>query len=436
MSKPDVLIIGAGLAGLCCARTLQRYGVSFEILESSDGIGGRVRTDRYEGYLLDRGFQVLLTAYPEAREQLNYAQLGLRPFLLGTVVRYHGRFLHLADPWKNPGSIFSDLFAPVGSIGDKLRLLTLRRDLRRKSIPDIFCAEETSALQALRMRGFSAHMIETFFRPFLGGILLDSRLTASSRMFEFAFKMISEGDASLPEQGMGSIPAQLAQALPESAIRLETKVRTLRHGEVVLESGESIRGKTIVVATDGPEACHLLGTSRSINSRSASVVYFAAQEPPVREPILVINGGGPGPVNSVCVPNIVQPAYAPKGTWLVSVSVIGWPTNDDKILENLVRAQLRRWYGQAAMDWRLLRIYRIQHALPVTSPMEWQQPQRLTDGLYVCGDHRSTPSIQGAMESGRRAAESLLREFGVLPGPSDPIAEGSFQFGQARAARA
>ena len=436
MSKPDVLIIGAGLAGLCCARTLQGHGVSFEILESSDGIGGRVRTDRHEGFLLDRGFQVLLTAYPEARDQLNYPQLGLRPFLPGAVVRYHGRFLRLSDPWKDPQSLFSNLFAPVGSISDKLRLLKLRRDLRRKSIAEIFSAEETSALQALRIRGFSTRIMDTFFRPFLGGILLDSKLTASSRMFEFAFKMISEGDTSLPKQGMGAIPAQLAQVLPDSSFRMGAKVRTLRPGEVILESGESIRTKTIVVATDGPEACHLLGSSPSINSRSTSVLYFAVQEPPIRDPILVLNGGGPGPVNSVCVPNIVQPSYAPEGNWLVSVTVIGWPTNDDKILENLARAQLRRWYGLVALEWRLLRIYRIQHAHPVTHPMEWQQPQHLADGLYVCGDHRSTPSIQGAMESGRLAAESLMREFGVLPGPSDSIPEGSWQFGQARAARA
>lgn len=422
MSKPDVLIVGAGLAGLCCARTLQRHGVSFEILESSDGIGGRVRTDRHDGFLLDRGYQVLLTAYPEALDRLDYGALHLRPFVSGTLVRYHGRFIRLTDPSREPGAFLNNVFAPIGSLSDKYRLWKMRNDLMRKSIDEIFTGEETSTLQALRRRGFSVRMIDAFFKPLLGGILLDGKLTASSRMFEFAFKMLSEGDCALPEHGMGAIPEQLAENLPEGSIRLQTKVKSIGHGEVVLESGETLQAKSVVVATDGPEACHLLGYSHNINSRSVSVLYFVAKEPPLDEPILVINGGSRGPINNVCVPNLVQPSYAPEGDWLVSASVIGWPTSDDKILINMVRSQLRRWYGLVALEWRLLRTYRILHAHPVTYPMEWQQPQYLADGLYVCGDHRATPSIQGAMESGRLAAEAILRESGVFVEPGEPKA--------------
>ena len=417
MSKPDVLIVGAGLAGLCCARTLQRHGVSFEILESSDGIGGRVRTDCLDGYLLDRGFQVLLTAYPEALEQLNYDSLGLRPFVPGGMIRYHGRFIRLTDPWREPGAFLNNFFAPIGYLSDKYRIWKLRNDVMRKSIGEIFSGEETSTLQALRRRGFSARMIESFFKPLLGGILLDGKLTASSRMFEFVFKMLAEGDSALPEKGMGAIPAQLAESLPADSIRLSTKVKSVGHREVLLESGETLQANSVVVATDGPEASHLLGYSRNINSRSVSVLYFVAKEPPLDEPILVINGGSRGPVNNVCVPNLVQPGYAPEGDWLVSASVIGWPTSDDKILVSMVRSQLRRWYGLVALEWRLLRVYRILHAHPVTYPMEWQQPQQMSEGLYMCGDHRATPSIQGAMESGRLAAEALLQELGVSVAP-------------------
>jgi phytoene dehydrogenase-like protein len=420
MSKPDVLIVGAGLAGLCCARTLQRHGVSFEILESSDGIGGRVRTDCQDGFLLDRGFQVLLTAYPEALEQLNYEALGLRPFIPGALIRHHGRFVRLTDPWREPGAFLNNLFSPIGTLSDKYRIWKLRNDLMRKSIREIFNGEETSAMQALRRRGFSTRMIESFFKPLLGGMLLDAKLTASSRMFEFAFKMLSEGDTALPEKGMGAIPAQLAAGLPTDSIRLQTKARSIGHKEAVLESGELLRANSIVVATDGPEACHVLGSSRNINSRSVSVLYFVAKEPPLDEPILVLNGGSRGPVNSVCVPNLVQPTYAPENNWLVSASVIGWPTSDDKILVNMVRSQLRRWYGLVALEWRLLRVYRILHAHPVTYPMEWQQPQHVAEGLYICGDHRATPSIQGAMESGRLAAEALLQELGIALKPHQP----------------
>jgi phytoene dehydrogenase-like protein len=399
---------------------LRRHGVSFEILESSDGIGGRVRTDRQDGFLLDRGFQVLLTDYPEALEQLNYEALRLRPFIPGALIRYHGRFIRLTDPWREPGAFLNNLFSPIGSLSDKYRIWKLRNELMRESIREIFSGEETSALQALRRRGFSGRMIESFFKPLMGGILLDAKLTASSRMFEFAFKMLSEGDTALPEEGMGAIPAQLAEGLPADSIRLQTKARSIGHEEVVLESGEALRASSIVVATEGPEACHLLGYSHNVNSRSVSVLYFVAKAPPLDEPILVINGGSRGPVNNVCVPNLVQPTYAPKGNWLVSATVIGWPTSDDKILVNIVRNQLRRWYGHVALEWRLLRVYRILHAQPVTYPMEWQQPQRVSDGLYVCGDHRATPSIQGAMESGRLAAEALLKDLGIALKPREP----------------
>ncbi len=421
MSEPDVLIVGAGLAGICCARTLQRHGVAFRILEASDGMGGRVRSDSQDGFILDRGLQVLLTAYPEALDQLDYDALRLRPFLAGAIIRYHGHFVRLSDPAREPGAMLNNLFSPVGSLFDKYRLWRLRYDLAHESIADLFEAPETTALQALRQRGFSTRMIETFFKPLFGGMLLDTKLTVSSRLFQFVFKMLTEGDAALPEAGIGAIPAQLAKELPEGAVQLNTRVRSAGRREVVLESGDALTARAVVVATEGPEAARLLSLGHAINSRSVSVLYFAAKEPPLGEPLLVLNGGSRGPINHLCVPNLVQPSYAPTGEWLVSATVLGWPTSDDKLLLTTVRAQLRRWYGLVAHEWRLLRLYRIQHAHPVVYPMDWQQEQRLDAGLYYCGDHRATPSFQGAMESGRLAAEAVLGELGieVQPSPSE-----------------
>jgi phytoene dehydrogenase-like protein len=423
MSDPDVLIVGAGLAGICCARQLQKHGIDFRILEASDQVGGRVRTDEFDGFLLDRGYQTLLTGYPEALDQLDYEALALRPFVPGAVVRYHGRFVRLTDPWREPGAFLNTLFSPIGTLPDKFRMWRLRGDLLRRSIEEIFQGEETSTLQALRRRGFSIRMIENFFKPFLGGILLDGKLTASSRLYEFITKMLAEGDRALPAKGIGAIPQQLAATLPADAVRFEARVNALGQGEVTLESGETLRARSIVLATEGPEAFRLLGYNRAINSRSVSCLYFVARESPIEEPILYVNGGSRGPINHVCVPNLVQPSYAPEGSWLVSVSVVGWPTSDDKILVNMVRTQLRRWFGLIAQEWRLLRIYRVHHAHPVVYPMEWQQPQKLTDGLYYCGDHRATPTMQGAMESGRLAAESLLRDLGIFVEPDQPSEE-------------
>jgi phytoene dehydrogenase-like protein len=413
VNQPDVLIVGAGLAGLCCARRLHRAGVSFRILEASDAPGGRVRTDEVDGFLLDRGFQVLLTAYPEALAELDYDALRLAAFVPGALVRMGGRFNRITDPWRDPGSVLSTLFSPVGSLLDKYRVYRLRKEALGRSVEEIFFQEEMSARQSLQRRRFSRGMIHSFFQPFYGGILLDSTLGCSARMFEFVFKMLAEGDAAIPERGMGAIPAQLAESLPPDSIQLETRVAAVEGTKVTLESGDSLRAAAVVIATEGPEAARLLGGERGVPSRGVCCLYFAAKEPPVEEPIIVLNGGSKGVINNLVVMNTLHPGYAPEGEFLVSVTTLGNQTRDDQTLLNMVRAQLKRWYGLVALEWRLIGLYRISHAQPVVFPMEWIKETRAGAGQYVCGDHRSTPSIQGAMMSGRLAAEALLADAGI-----------------------
>src|SRR5258708_33722382 len=206
---PDVLIIGAGLAGLACGRHLADAGVSCQIIEASDGIGGRVRTDQVDGFLLDRGFQVLLTAYPEARAVLDYAALDLKKFTPGTLSWFAGRMNQLVDPWRMPGAWIDSLRSDFCTFRDKLRIARLRSRLRRKSIEEIFSRPERFTKDALQSLGFSQEFIHRFFRPFFGGILLDAELKSSSRMFEFIFKMLSEGDTAVPTRRIVPIPAQL-----------------------------------------------------------------------------------------------------------------------------------------------------------------------------------------------------------------------------------
>lgn len=411
MAAPDVLIIGAGLAGLTCARTLQRRGVSFLLLDAADGIGGRVRTDVVDGFRLDRGFQVLLTAYPEAQAQLDYSKLGLRAFEPGAIVRAGGRFIEVADPFRKPWAAFGTLRARIGSLGDKFRIASLRSELRRATVEEIFSWESVSTLTRLRARGFSPRIIERFFQPFYGGVFLDPQLGVSSRMFEFTFKMFSEGDAAVPERGMQSVPEQLAEDFPEGSVRLGTRVDGLDGTEVRLEDGETLRAAAVVVATDGDSAGRLLPGVGTHVFRSATCLYFTAPEAPVRRPVLVLNGSGRGPINNLHVASAVAPSCAPRGKALISVTVLGIPSRSDESLATSVREQLQRWYGRAVDGWRLLRIYRITHALPVVSNPGRPAPARITAGVYVCGDHRSSPSIQGAMESGRLAAEALLADF-------------------------
>lgn len=418
MSNPDVVIVGAGLAGICCARALLREGVSFQLIEAGDRVGGRVRTDVVDGFLLDRGFQVLLTAYPEALEQLDYDKLQLCAFAPGAIVRSDGRFFRMPDPWREPGSFISSLFTPVGGLMDKYRVSRIRSLVLHRTIEEIFQNEDISTMQALRRRQISQPMLDRFFKPFIGGVMLDSKLTVSNRLFEFVFKMFAEGDAAVPAEGMQAIPRQLAETLPEGSVRLNERVHSIGHHQVKLSTGEVLQSKHIVVATEGPEASRLLGFERTVSSRSVCTLYFAAKESPVDEPMLVLSGSSRGPINNLAVMNMVAPGYAPAGENLISITVLGWPSRDDQTVVSMVRGQLRHWYGLVADEWRLLRMYRIEHGLPVVSPMEWQQSSRLAEGLYVCGDHRATPSIQGAMESGRLTGEAVVRE---LKGQPDPV---------------
>jgi len=411
--SPDVLIVGAGLAGLCCARELQAKGVSFQILEASDGIGGRVRTDEVDGFLLDRGFQVLFTAYPEAQRCLDYSRLDLKPFLPGVLSWYAGRMNKLVDPWRMPGAWKEAFKSEFGTLADKLRIARLRSRLRRSSIEGIFRRPERSTKDALAAEGFSSEMIHHFFRPFLGGILLDGELKSSSRMFEFVLKMMSEGDTSLPGRGMAAIPVQLAEQFPADAVRLNARVEALHENELSLAGGETLRARATVIAAEGPSAAHLVGEVEPA-SRSVTCFYFAAEEAPLAEPILVLNGDGAGPINNFAVISKIAPTYAPAGKHLVSVTVLGIHQLTDAQLGGFIIAQMKNLFGKAASAWQLLRSYRITHAQPQQYPgaLEPQQrPVRIRPGVYTCGDHRENASINGALASGRRAAEAVLSDL-------------------------
>lgn len=410
MNRPDnVIIIGAGLAGLSCARHLQRAGVTVQILEASDGVGGRVRTDIVEGFRLDRGFQVLLTAYPEVKRELNYSALDLRPFYPGALVRVAGKFHRVADPFRRPLDAVSGLFSPVGTFSDKFRVRALRAAARAGTVGDLFRRPQTTTLEKLRAAGCTDSIIERFFRPFLGGVFLERELRTSSRMFEFVFRMFAEGDTAIPANGMGELPRQLAATLPAGSIRLKSPVQSITGNEITLAGGEKPAGRAVVVATEGPVAMQLLGEPKPVGSREVTCLYFAAEKPPIAEPILVLNGDGSGPVNNVCVLSNVSPAVAPAGMALVSVSVLG-PVKS----EMDVRKQLREWFGDEVSRWRHLRSYHIAHALPELDLPTLKNPERpvqVRPGLYVCGDHRDNASINGAMVSGRRAAEAVLQEL-------------------------
>lgn len=403
---PDVLIVGGGLAGLCAARTLHAAGRTFAILDASDAVGGRVRTDIVDGFRLDRGFQVLLDAYPEAAAVLDYAALDLKAFHPGAMVRFEGRFHELHDPWRRPIAAIKSLANPIGTFTDKLKVARIRQRALQGTLEDRFRSPETTTLDALRHAGLSDVIIERFFRPFLGGIFLEPELRTSSRMFEFVFRMFSTGNATIPALGMGEIPKQIAAGLPAASIRLNTRVVEVTPGQVRLDHGETLSARAVIVATEGPEAARLLGDT-PVAGQSVTCMYFSAPHPPLTQPMLVLNGGGHGPINNLCVPSVVSRAYAPARQALISATCLTETT------ETPVLDQLERWFGAQVTDWRHLRTYRIPYALPNQAAPALATPERdvrRAPGLFVCGDHMDNASINGAMVSGRRAAQAVLSE--------------------------
>lgn len=405
-----VLIIGAGLAGLCCARHLTDHGVDCLILEASDRVGGRIGTDRSEGFLFDHGFQVLQSAYPEAQRMLDLKALDVRPFDAGALVRYGGRFHRTADPWKQPLVALTNLWSPIGTFRDKMKMGRLRSRLLGSTLEEIFQLPNIPLHEALRLEGFSSSMIERFLRPFFAGVFLEERLETSLRMFSFVFRMFAQGATGLPAQGMGAIPEQLASGL-WPRIRTSAPVSAIDGATVTLSSGERLSGEAVVVATEAPAASRLAPGIRTPSSHSVTCLYFAASQSPIDQPILVLNGEGRGPISSLCVPSQIASAYAPPNVALVSVTVLGNPTADDQHLEQSVRAQLTDWFGVQVAKWRYLRCYRILHALPGQEPDMLEPVSNMIHhqpGLLFCGDHRENATIHGAMVSGRRAAETIL----------------------------
>jgi phytoene dehydrogenase-like protein len=224
--------------------------------------------------------------------------------------------------------------------------------------------------------------------------------------------MFAAGAAVLPRDGMEAVPRQLAARLPEGALHFGREVVAVRTGELVLRSGEVVPCPRVVVATDGAAAAQLLDGVPQPRWCGVACLYFVASEPPIDEPLLVLNGDGVGPVNNLCVPTQVAPEYGPGDKALVSVSVLGERADRADLTER-VRDQLADWFGPGVHSWRHLRTYRIARALPRQEP-GWLSPPlreaRLGAGVYIAGDHRANASIDGALTSGRRAAEAVLED--------------------------
>jgi phytoene dehydrogenase-like protein len=321
----------------------------------------------------------------------------------------HGRGSIVADPFRSPTSILATARAPVGSLADKLRIARLRARLRSPHPAQLLRGDDVSTSAALRADGFSEEILQRFFTPLVGGIQLDPDLADSRRIFDIIFRMLADGDSAVPSGGMQAIPDQLAAQLSPDVVRLEHRVIATTDSTVTVDDGDEHDASCVVIATEGPAAAALVDLP-PVFSKGAGCVYFASEEPPVADKLVVLDGTGRGPVLNAAVMSNVAPTYAPPGRHLV---VAALPGHTEGPIEKAARAQLASWWGPAVATCEHLATYRISHGQPTQRPpFAPTRPVRV-GARFVCGDHRDTASIQGALFSGRRCAGAVFEAIGA-----------------------
>ena len=426
MAPNKVVIIGGGVAGLCAAIHCKRLGIDWILLEASDRLGGRVATRVIDGCRIDRGFAVLLTAYPELRGMIDLEQLDLRTFQSGARIQRDGAFIRVANPLRHPiRGVTSALSGAIG-VMDAFRILPVAmRAAFGRSVIDPDASLGFSARDLLRRTKVSNQLIDSFFRPFFGGVFLDGTLGSDAAAFEFRLAMFARGAAALPSQGMGAIAEQLIAQIPNERIHMATSAReinrigdsaTLARWRVTTNVGQTHDANAIIIALDADGARSLLPSLPSRAWCSTAAITWRVEgsklPSPLREPILLLDGDGNGPVNHLCSPTSVVAGYAPQGTSLISGNVIDPVALErtDEDLERSARAQMAKWFSaEATREWKLLCIDRIGHALPRQHPQDFAARPKMDqgDGLFLAGDHVADGSINGAMRSGRVAAYAV-----------------------------
>lgn len=425
VTAAEVVVVGAGLAGLAAARELARAGVTVALFEAGDAPGGRVRTDVVDGYRLDRGFQVLNPSYPELRRVVDVAALDLHPYEPGVqVVLDAGRRPVLADPRRRPSALVADLSAPVGPLGDRVRFVAyaLRAAL---SDPDgAGPAPDLDTRAALTATGIGEQFIDTVVRPFLAGVFLEPELATSRRFADLVLRSFVRGTPGLPPAGVRALPDQLAGRLPAGVLQLDTVVEAVTPTGV-RTAGGPVAADAVVVTAQAPAAADLLAAAGvRIEVPTARVVTTWYHAPLGTDPaelaggraVVVVDGHRRGPVVTTSVPTAAAPGYSAAGRALVSSSVLDLATGT--AAEHAVRTHLALLYGVDTSRWELVGVVSVPYAQPaMTPPLDVRRPVRVGRRRYVAGDHRDTASLQGALVSGRRAARTVLADLGRAVGP-------------------
>ncbi len=400
-SSKQVYVVGAGISGLIAALELEQAGFEPIILEKSDGVGGRVRTVEIEGYRLDIGFQVLLSTYPLVNKYLDMNALGLQKLASGAQILVNGNRYRIGDPTRDLGALLPTVFANIGSVADKFRILLLNQRLKRKTIEEIFDSTEFTTLEYLEGIGFSKKIIDRFFRPFFAGIFLEPSLRTSSRMFEFVYKMFGEGYATIPANGIGALSEQLKSKLTRTEIRLQTPVNRVTNEDIYLGSGEVLPHTGVIITGDASALVQNMN-DQQVRWKSCLNLYFEVDKTsiPAHTIALIADAGKRA--------NNLYAFTDAKGREIVSVTCLEYDGLPSDQIQKEVEEELRQYCGVSQL--KHITTFDIPQALPdlqnlktTSSPSESQ----LTDQIFLAGDVLFNGSLNAAMESGRLAAEGF-----------------------------
>ncbi|KRB73210.1 hypothetical protein ASE01_20855 [Nocardioides sp. Root190] len=411
MTRSDVVVVGAGLAGLTAADRLTQSGLEVVVLEASDGVGGRIRTDRVDGFLLDRGFQVLNTAYPAARRVLDLAALDLQRFDRAALLHLDGRNVRVGDPRRELLALPRAVAAPLGGVRSKAALAAYAATVTAEPTSRIKRQDDVAAIEHWASRGLSGDVVDRVLRPFFSGVLLEEELTTSSRFVDLMMRMFARGDSTLPAGGMQQLAEQLAVRLPDGSVRLDTRVQSVTGSQVTTDAG-TFEARAVVVATDADSADTLLGGSFGATEwKGVTTIYHATDEAPQSTPTLLLDPDPASPVNNTVVISAAAPSYAPDGRALVATSLVHG--RQQAFDERAVRERLAVLHGTSTSGWEHLATYDVPRSLPaMPAPHDFRKPVRHGE-VFVCGDHRDTSSIQGALVSGERVARAVSADLGV-----------------------
>jgi protoporphyrinogen oxidase len=405
--SPSIHIIGGGISGLIAARVLEEHGLSATIIEATDRLGGRVKTDVLDGYSLDHGFQVLLTAYPAAKKYLDFDALALQEFLPGSAIFKNGKQKIIGDPLRNLSLLLPTLVSGIGTVNDKLKILALNRRLKKKSIQNIFAEKEQTTISYLENIGFSEAIITDFFIPFFSGIFLENKLDTSSRMFEFVYKMFGEGNAALPKDGIQAIPKQLFEKLKSTTIIFNTKVKSVENGNIKLESGETLKSNFTIIATQASGLVSNLKNQATL-WKSCDTLYFEVAKREIRKPLIGLIAAPNALINNIFYHTSLQTS-ATALKELLSVTVIDRQNLTNKQLVAKVQKELKELCNIDSCTF--IKQYNIPMALPKLQDIQYEMlpsETRLTETIFLAGDTQLNGSLNAAMIAGERAALEVI----------------------------